>query len=63
MCCIAWKNQGAFLVLKVDDSMRVVGGRINHVTCNLFDCAVLTVSPFGNNIVAESRQFRFPFFD
>ena len=60
MICVVGENKWAFLVLEVDDSMRVVGGGIDHVACDLFDGAVLAVAAFCNNIFGLGREFRLP---
>jgi len=47
--CIIRKYQGTFLVLQVNYSMRIIRGRIHHVSCDLLDGAILTITPFSQN--------------
>jgi hypothetical protein len=55
------KDHRIGLVLKVDDPVGIVGGRIHHVTYYLPDVAVLTVTPEADGFGWKSQQPGFPF--
>jgi hypothetical protein len=58
---IIWKNQRRLLILQMNHPVRIVGGRIDHVTGNLFYGPVLAVSGPINNFLGKVDEFRFPF--
>src|ERR1035437_813013 len=58
--CIVRKDQRCWLVLKMNNPVGIIGGRVNYMSGDLFYGPVLRVSSQGYYIFRQAAEHRLP---